>query len=106
MAVQDISIDAYQEQFHADTDYILVDVRETDEYVAGHLPGAVNIPLSLLEMRFNEIGRDKPIVLVCAKGGRSAMAADFMASQAYADLYNLVDGTMGWMLRGLPLEKE
>lgn len=106
MPVQEISIDEYQKKFPTNADYILVDVREIEEYAAGHLPGAVNIPLSMFQLRVNEIERDKPVVLVCARGGRSAMAAEFMETQGYSDLYNLVDGTMGWMMDGLPLEME
>lgn len=104
---QDISIDEYQQQFKSDhaPDFTLVDVRETDEYSAGCVPGAINIPLSEFQHRFHEIADDKPVVLVCASGNRSAMAADFMAAMGYTDLYNLVDGTMGWMMRGLPLER-
>lgn len=106
MPIQDISIADYQQQFTSDTEYILLDVRETDEYAEGRLPGAINIPLSLLQLRVGEVGRDKPIVLVCARGGRSAMAAEFMENLGYGDLYNLIDGTMGWMMNGLPLERD
>jgi rhodanese-related sulfurtransferase len=81
-------------------------VREEDEYEAGRLPGAINIPLSEFQFRVDEIGTDKPVVLVCARGNRSAQAANFMVGQGYDNLYNLVDGTMGWMMRGLPLETE
>lgn len=106
----ELSIDQYREQFKADDDrtnaqdHRLVDVRETEEFNEGHLPGAINIPLSLFQFRFNEIPNDQPIVLVCARGGRSAMAADFMAQQGYSDLYNLDGGVMQWMNEGHPLD--
>lgn len=105
---QEIDIAAYRRQFADDdrTPYLLLDVREVDEYQAGHLPGAINIPLSLLQMRVDEVGKDKPIVLVCNSGGRSAMAAEYLARRGYGDLYNLIDGTMGWSQQGLPLENE
>lgn len=103
MTYQNIDIDTYNEQFD-DADYTLVDVREIEEYQDGRIPGAVNIPLSLLQMRLDEIPREKPVVLVCARGGRSAMAAEFMVSAGYDELYNLEDGTLGWQMRGLPFE--
>ncbi|MCS6835543.1 MAG: rhodanese-like domain-containing protein [Anaerolineae bacterium] len=102
---QDIDITSYQAQFSAVPHY-LIDVREVDEYVGGHLPQAVNIPLSVFQERVQEIGSDLPIVLVCASGGRSAMAAEYVvASLGHDKVYNLVGGTLGWMMRGLPLER-
>ncbi len=106
--VQNLSIQQFRETF-ADNDnaeYQLIDVREVDEFEAGRIPGAVNIPLSEFQSRFTEIENAGKIVLVCAAGGRSAMAGDFMAMNGYEreNLYNLVDGTMGWTMRGLPLE--
>lgn len=103
----DIDIDTYKKDFaEADTDYLLVDVREDDEYAEGHLPNAISIPLSVLQDRYSEIDSSgKPIVLVCARGGRSAKAAEFIASKGYTNLYNLEGGTMEWKVSGNPLEK-
>lgn len=101
-----IDIETYQTQFTDTQSHQLIDVREVDEYNAGHLPGAVNIPLSEFQGRYREISQDTPIVLVCAKGGRSAMAADFMTAIGYTAVFNLDEGTLGWMMRGLPLETD
>lgn len=103
---QDLTIEAYQEQFinNGTGDYILLDVREVDEFVQARIPGAVNLPLSELQMRIDEVDDSLPIVLVCRTGVRSVMAAQFMAANGFPDLYNLLDGTMGWAERGLPLE--
>jgi rhodanese-related sulfurtransferase len=102
----DITVDEYLGQFaNGVTEYQLIDVREPDEFAEGRLPGAVNIPLSELEGRFAEIGRDAPVVLVCARGGRSAMAAEYMAAQGYSALYNLEGGTLGYARAGHPLQK-
>ena len=107
MSYTDIDIEKYQAQFenNADADYVLVDVREADEYAEGHLPGTIHVPLSEFQTRYTEIGKEKPIVLVCARGGRSAQAAEFLGAQGYTDLYNLEGGTMGWIQQGLPVEK-
>lgn len=76
----------------------LYDVRERDEYVQGHIPGAVNIPLSELLGRQNEI--ETPAVIVCLSGGRSAQAAGYLAGQGKVGLMNLSGGTMGWLREG------
>jgi rhodanese-related sulfurtransferase len=103
---QELDIQAFQEQFanNPTSDYVLIDVREVEEFEQGHIPGAVNIPLNSVPERMGEIAAEKPVVMVCARGGRSAMAAEFLAGHGYRDLYNLVDGTLGWMSRGLPTE--
>lgn len=104
MSYIDLSLDDYLTQFKG-MDYYLIDVREEDEYADGHLPGTVNLPLSEFEARYREIGTDKPIVLVCARGGRSAQAAEYLAYQGYQNLYNLECGTLGYIMAGHPLEK-
>jgi rhodanese-related sulfurtransferase len=104
---KDIDIAEFQAQFQGDgaPNYILVDVREMHEYDAGRIPGAINIPMSEIQYRYDEIEPDQPVILVCATGNRSGMVGEFMAGQGYRDLYNLTDGTMGWIMRGLPIEK-
>ena len=104
----EIDFQEYQDNFQdTDVDYQLIDVREVDEYVEGHLPNAVNIPLSEFQVRFSEISKDTPVVLVCARGGRSGQASDFLTYQGYDGdkVNNLMGGTLGWMMAGLPIEK-
>lgn len=81
----------------------LVDVREREEYVAGHIPGAVNLPLSELVGREGEIGPNT--VLVCASGNRSSQAAAYLASQGQTGLMNLSGGTACWMREGRDLHQ-
>lgn len=76
----------------------LYDVRERDEYVGGHIPGAVNLPLSELQGREDELRT--PAVLVCLSGGRSAQAAQYLSQRGQVDLLNLVGGTLGWIREG------
>lgn len=103
---QDLDIASFQEQFtnNPAADYALIDVREIEEFEQGHIPGAINIPLNTVPERISEITTEKPVVLVCARGSRSAMAAEFLTGNGYRDVYNMVDGTLGWMMRGLPTE--
>ena len=103
----DITSEAFQEQFLSGNkgDFQFIDVREIDEYEEAHIPGTTLIPLSEFQARVSEINKDTPVVLVCRSGVRSAQAAMFMASMGYGELYNLVDGTMGWMIKGFAVER-
>ena len=105
--VIDISIDDYRQQFASGQggEYQFIDVREEDEYAEGHIPGTANIPLSEFMARADEISEDMPAVLVCNTGIRSLQAAQFLASMGYEDIYNLEDGTKGWMKQGYALER-
>lgn len=104
----DIDSEAYREQFgNRDSgEYQLIDVREEEEYAAAHLPGALNIPLSELPARFDEISEDSPALFVCNTGIRSSQAALFLAGMGYENLYNLEDGTKGWMQKGYSVAGE
>jgi rhodanese-related sulfurtransferase len=99
-----IDSESYQEHFHPG-DHTLVDVRELHEWMRGHLPGAIHIPLGDLEDQLNDIPNDKPVVLVCATGVRSMVGAEFLLESGYMEVYNLSDGTMGWARKGLPIDQ-
>ena len=103
----DISSEDYRLRFASGEhgEYQFIDVRETDEYAQAHIPGAVNIPLSEFQRRMDEISEDAPVLLVCRTGVRSAQAAMFMASMGYDELYNLEEGTRGWMKKGYAVER-
>ena len=104
----DISSEAYLEQFESGEqgEYQLIDVREVDEYAVAHIPGTINIPMSEFLARIDEISEDSPVLLVCRTGLRSSQAAMFMASMGYDELYNLEDGTKGWMEKGFAVDAE
>lgn len=75
----------------------IVDVRTPEEYRDGGYPGAVNIPLQVLGARLGEIPKDRPVVLYCASGGRSGLAARQLKAAGYADVINA--GGLGDMPR-------
>jgi molybdopterin/thiamine biosynthesis adenylyltransferase/rhodanese-related sulfurtransferase len=87
---------------------VVVDVRETEEFVAGHIPGAVHVPRSYLETRIEgAIGndRDRPVVLYCQSGNRSAFAAHTMAKDlGYTDVASMAGGITLWKDRGYEVE--
>lgn len=66
----------------------IVDVRSPGEYGSGAYPGAVNIPLQALGARLGEIPRNRPVIVYCASGMRSASAARVLAHAGYADVVN------------------
>lgn len=91
------------QQFQPASDSVIIDVREPDEYQSGHLPGAVNIPLSEFESRFVEVPSHGTVHMVCRSGARSGRACDFLSEQsshAGVELINIGGGTMGWVTEG------
>ena len=73
----------------------ILDVREVDEVAAGKIPGAVNIPLGLLEYRMNELDKSKEYIMVCRSGGRSGRASQFLESHGYS-VINMAGGMLDW----------
>jgi rhodanese-related sulfurtransferase len=84
---------------------LLVDVRELDEIVAVRAEDVVVIPMSQFAQRFRELPDDQPLMIICASGGRSAMAATFLAANGYRDAVNVAGGTNAWERRGLPVRR-
>ncbi|MDP2790491.1 MAG: rhodanese-like domain-containing protein [Rectinemataceae bacterium] len=67
----------------------VVDVRTVDEFGDGHYPKAKNIPVNEIVARMNEIGpRDKPVIVYCASGARSALAAKLLKANGFTDVMN------------------
>ncbi len=102
----DISTEEFRQQFASGQAgaYQLIDVREEEEHAEAHIPGTLNIPLSEFMARVDEISEDMPVLLVCNTGVRSSQAALFLASMGYDDIYNLEDGTKGWLQQGYAVE--
>ena len=82
---------------------LLVDVREPDEYVAGHVPGAVLIPMSQLATRMGEIDKTSPVFVICASGNRSSAITDLLRGAGF-DAVSVAGGTGAWTRSGRPLE--
>ena len=78
---------------------LVVDVREADEYAAGHVPGALSLPLGELPARQGELPRDQTVYLICQLGGRSGKAADLLGAAGY-DVRSVAGGTTAWTEAG------
>lgn len=85
------------------TDIDIVDVREPDEWATGHVPGARLVPLSLLRADPTGALSREPVVFVCAKGGRSAQAAELAERIGRKVVYSLNGGTEAWRTAQLPI---
>jgi rhodanese-related sulfurtransferase len=91
-----------------------VDVRETDEWTAGHLPGARHYPRGFLEVRADLThpkrdpwleDRSRKLVLYCGGGHRSALAARALREMGFERVVSLAEGFAGWTARGYPVER-
>lgn len=89
---------------HARSGAFVVDVRAIDEYEAGHLAGAMHIPLGRLEERLGELDPNRPVVLQCQAGGRSSIAASLLEARGFSSVTNLAGGYTAWVAAGLPVE--
>ena len=81
---------------------VIVDVREPGEYAAGHVPGAINRPLSSFDPK--QLPAGKPVVLVCKSGARSASALNKARAAGRAEVRHYAGGTMGWRGQGGAIE--
>ncbi|MEV7236640.1 rhodanese-like domain-containing protein [Streptomyces sp. NPDC051020] len=81
---------------------LVLDVREPDEYRAGHVPGARLAPLSVLAAAAGEVPRGRPVYVICASGNRSQWAAERLAAVG-AGAVSVAGGTSGWARTGHPL---
>ena len=97
---REVDQSAYVEA-HA-TGYVTVDVRELHEYVLGHVPGALSIPLSRLASRLPEVPAGGPVYVICASGNRSKVGADLL-HRAGRDAYSVMGGTSAWAGAGRPV---
>lgn len=86
---------------------LVLDVRDTEEFAAGHLPRARHIPLKELGTRVDEIAKykAKPVILTCKTGARSASAVRLLKQAGFASVYMLKGGLVAWEQASLPVER-
>jgi rhodanese-related sulfurtransferase len=82
----------------------VLDVRSPEEFVAGHVPGAVNVPYDQVATRLAEVPRDKDVVLYCRSGRRAGIAAQVLAQNGYTRLQHLEGDMPAWIAQGRPTE--
>ena len=84
---------------------ILLDVREAGEFADVRAPGAMLVPMSTFAARVGELPADRPLMVVCHLGGRSAAAAGFLIRSGRTDVVNVAGGMDAWERAGLPVRR-
>ncbi len=104
-AIEQVSVDQLKDQI-ADRELQILDVRRPAEYGNGHVPHALNAPLSALDTTIDQLPlrKDKPTAVICAGGYRSSAAASLLQQQGFTNLINVSGGTGAWINAGYPVE--
>jgi molybdopterin/thiamine biosynthesis adenylyltransferase/rhodanese-related sulfurtransferase len=92
----EIDVRELKRKMDAKEDFFLLDVREPNEYQIGRIPGSTLIPLGEVPRRYQEIPKDREIVVHCKMGGRSGRAAAFLRQQGFTNVKNLKGGILDW----------
>ena len=85
-------------------DLLMVDLREAHELKEGYLSGSILIPMSKLSDGSQVLPKDRPLLLICAVGGRSFGVGKYFSAKGYPEIYNLKGGISAWKRAGLPLQ--
>ncbi len=93
---QNVPVNQLAEWVKADSNRVVVDVRETGEYQGGHFPGAINVPLTTLSSQLSKVPKDKDVALICRSGNRSMQAARILKRSGYSKIWNVTRGMSGW----------
>lgn len=83
----------------------MLDVREPDEYAAGHIPGITLIPMGEVADRLSEIPTDQEVIVTCRSGNRSGQVVDFLREQGFTNVHNMEGGIVAWEAAGYPVEQ-
>ena len=93
------------DMLNANANVIYLDVREPNEWNLGHLPNAMHIPRGNLESNIEaRVGREETVVIYCARGNRSALAADTLQQMGYENVSSMAEGWGGWIAVEGPVE--
>lgn len=101
-----MEVNELKELMDKNTELVLVDCREQDEWDAGHIDGAIFIPLSSFADQYAKhlTDKNKKIVVQCRSGKRSLNACQFLLQEGFEDLYNLEGGILAWGESGYPIK--
>jgi rhodanese-related sulfurtransferase len=103
--IREVTIDQVKRQLDAGTPPVLLDCREPQETNLGRLPGAIVIARGQMETKIEAVvPRDAELVIYCASGNRSALAADTLQQMGYTNVASMAGGFNGWMMSGGPVE--
>lgn len=105
--IQTITPEELSKRIQEENSWVVIDVREPEAYKEGHLPGAVNIPRGMLEMKIDEVAtsEETPIVVYCGGGSRASLSAKTLQEMGYQRVFSLEGGLRGWRDCGHPVEE-
>jgi rhodanese-related sulfurtransferase len=112
--IREISATEAAEAAKRDPQTLILDVREPAEWSEGHIPGALLVPRGMLEAKADLeyanrearlADRSQAIIVQCASGGRSALAADVLQAMGFTNVRSMAGGIAAWKEKGLPIEK-
>ncbi|MEI6745524.1 MAG: rhodanese-like domain-containing protein [Methylococcaceae bacterium] len=85
-------------QMQSEQNAVIIDVRENDEWNAGHIDNAIHIPLNDIQNRLRELAKyqNQPVITQCRSGARSAKAADILAKSGFTNVHNMDGGLNAW----------
>ena len=99
------AVDVHEARRRQSAGALLVDVRQPDEWSAGHAPQARLISLGSLASRLAEIPRDRQVLLICRSGNRSGSAQRQLLQLGYEQVFNVSGGMNAWVGAGFPVER-
>ena len=105
--IQETTVDQVKAKLDRGEKFLLIDVREDNEYAKDHLPGAIHLGKGIIERDIEERVPDlnAPMILYCGGGFRSALAADNLQKMGYTQVISMDGGIRGWREKGFPLTK-
>ena len=102
MAIQEVDAFGLQ-QMRTQSEVVIIDVRTEAEFAQGSIQGAKHTPLHMLPLVADQLENQKPVIIICRSGARSAQACAFLASKGFNNVFNLRGGVMGWAQAGMAL---
>ncbi|HLW87561.1 MAG TPA: rhodanese-like domain-containing protein [Terriglobales bacterium] len=105
--IRETTVDEVKAKLDRGDKFLLIDVREDNEYAKDHLPGAIHLGKGIIERDVEERVPDlaTPMILYCGGGFRSALAADNLQKMGYTQVISMDGGIRGWREKGFPLTK-
>jgi rhodanese-related sulfurtransferase len=106
--VREVTVDDVKQMLDSKADFLLIDVREDNEWAKDHLPAAIHLGKGIIERDVEQCVPDTsaPLVLYCGGGFRSALAADALQKMGYTNVASMDGGIREWREKGFPLTSE
>lgn len=107
-SIQEIDVKTVKQDLDADSQFVLIDVREESEWQRDHLPGSIHLSRGTIELKIENMvpNPELPLVLYCGGGYRSALAAESLQKMGYSNVASMAGGYRAWQAADYPLVRE